>query len=304
MQVVPALLGVMVCAHGVSAQKLALRWKYVPGNEVVYRVTSHQDMLIPAMGGTSSSEQIQTMRWRVTGVAPNGDATVAVMIERVQANTRGLPGKLHYNSETGVVPDQPQARIFAAMAGSSYSMVIGADGVVRSVEGMEAVRQRMLEAMPEQAALLNSLSGELFSDEATVRLMQQSIQMLPSEPVATGDTWDNSFSLSVPMLGTMTTSMTFTLSGIEQRDGRNVALISAAGEMVLGSDSTSQVGVSVDLNGTKLDGTIEFDADRGLTVASSTTMVMQMTVGAGGQDMTMNMTQTSKLELVEYVPGG
>lgn len=298
-----AVLAVAAGANVASAQKVALRWKYVPGSEVVYRVSSRQNMEVAAMGGTSTSEQIQTLRWRVADVAANGDATIHVMTERVQLDMSGLAGDVHYDSETGAVPDQPQVRILAAMAGLGYTMVIGADGVVQSVEGMDQVRDRIFEAMPEQAALVQSLSGDLFSDEAMARMMQQSVQLFPREPVGPSDTWRHSFSMAVPMLGTMTTNMTFTLTGIEQREGRTVAVISTDGDMVVGADSTSQLPVAFDMSETKMTGTIDFDVDRGLTLASRMSMTMQMTMGAGGQEMAMKSTQTTNVELVEYLPG-
>ena len=50
-------------------------------------------------------------------------------------------------------------------------------------------------------------------------------------------------------------------------------------------------------------GTIDFDVDRGITLGTNMSTAMQMAVDAGGQQMSIGMTQTMNLELVEYLAG-
>ncbi len=303
----PVLLSMLVAAalvaQPVAAQKVTLRWKYQAGSEMVYRVKNHQDM-IASVGGAMTSDQTQTLRWKVTDVAPNGDATISMTTERVQIEMQGMGQNVKYDSDSGEPPADQQTKVAAAMAGLSYTMVVSPDGSVKSIQGIDKLREQMLAALPpEQVAMMQSVAGEMFSDETITRMAQQNVQIFPDAPVGPGDTWERSFTVSVPVLGSMTTNTTYTLGGTEQRDGRTIATISTSGTMSMGGDSTSALPMTVDLGATKIDGSIDFDTDRGITVSSTMSTNMQMTIDAGGQQMTMTISQTMNTELVEFKPG-
>lgn len=304
----PFLLGMLAVLHAAAqpaaAQKTVLRWKYAEGSELLYRTTNRQDVDLSAMGASIASEQIQTQRWRVTAVAPNGDATIVVSTERVQFDMQGPTGPVKYDSESGEPPADPQARAIAAMAGIDLTMVIAADGTVRSVAGLDQLREKMLASLPpEQVAMMQSVAGEMFSEASITRMMQQSVQMFPTGAIGRGDTWNSSFSMEVPFAGAMTTNMTFTLAGLEPREGRNVATIDVSGQMLLDGSSANPLPMTFELGDTKMTGTIEFDVDRGITLASTVSTAMQMTVSAGGQQFVMGMTNALNLALIEYRAG-
>jgi hypothetical protein len=151
--------------------------------------------------------------------------------------------------------------------------------------------------------MMQSMAGDMFSEESITRMAQQSVQLFPEAPVGPGDSWKSSFTTPVPMVGSMTTNTTFTLTGTEQREGRTIAKIATTGDMAFGGESTSPVPMTVDIGDAKMTGHIDFDADRGITVSSTMTMTMQLTVNAGGQQVGMDMTQTMSTELIEFVSG-
>ena len=298
-----ALAAFALTAAPTAAQKVTLRWKYRAGDELVYRVRNHQDMYL-SMGAANSSDQTQTMRWRVTGVSPEGDATIVMTTERVQIETQGMGGNVKYDSDSGEPPTDPTLKTAAAMAGMNYTMVVGADGSVKSIQGIDELRERMLASLPpDQVAMMQTMAGDLFTEESLTRMAQQNVQVFPGEAVAPGYTWKRSFSMPVPMLGTMTTNTTFTLTGTEQREGRTVAKIETIGDISIAADSASPVPMPMDLSDAKMSGNIDFDTDRGILDSSTTNMNMQMDVNAGGQQMSMTMSQVMTTELVEYKAG-
>ena len=306
-----AALGVWLTASllappvSVSAQQVTLRWKYVAGSELVYRLVNHQEVTMPMMGGNTVSEQTQTMRWSVREVAPNGDATITVTTEHVQVEMSGPTGNVSYDSRTDEAPTVPAAQMFAAMAGLSYTMVIGSQGTVKSVQGMDQLIDEMMGALPPEAmALGQGMLGELFSEESITKMMQQSIQVFPQEPVGPGDSWQRSFSMSNPMIGGVTMNLTFTVDGIEDRDGGTVAVISSTGDMVVGEGAGGQFSGMIEMGDTEITSTMNFDVDRGLTLSSTTTSKMEMTFSAAGPQMTVGTVMTSTLELIDYVSGG
>lgn len=306
-----AALGVWLTASllappvSVSAQQVTLRWKYVAGSELVYRLVNHQEVTMPMMGGNTVSEQTQTMRWSVREVAPNGDATITVTTEHVQVEMSGPTGNVSYDSRTDEAPTVPAAQMFAAMAGLSYTMVIGSQGTVKSVQGMDQLIDEMMGALPPEAmALGQGMLGELFSEESITKMMQQSIQVFPQEPVGPGDSWQRSFSMSNPMIGGVTMNLTFTVDGIEDRDGGTVAVISSTGDMVVGEGAGGQFSGMIEMGDAEIRSKMNFDVDRGLILFSTTTSNMEMTISAPGQQMTVGTVTTDTLELIEYVSGG
>ena len=106
----------------------------------------------------------------------------------------------------------------------------------------------------------------------------------------------------------MTTNVIFVLEGVEQRDGRTVALISSTGEMVLGDALGDALGPLAGLGEmemeTEMTGSMIFDVDRGVTLSSTVTTDMAMAISVGGQSINMSMTNLVSQELIEYIPGG
>ena len=118
-----------------SAQRVTLKSKYEEGSQLVYRVTSRQNLQMPMGLGSQTVNQIETTRWTVLSVAPDGDATITVTTEHMRMEVGGPDGTQLYDSDTDDAPATPEARMAAAMVGLTYSMVVGEDGTVRSVEG-------------------------------------------------------------------------------------------------------------------------------------------------------------------------
>ena len=106
-----------------------------------------------------------------------------------------------------------------------------------------------------------------------------------------------------PLLGEVINTITFVLDGIEERDGRTVALLSSTGEIVtVTPEDLAGLPMEMDVDA-EMTGFLIFELDRGLVLSSSTTTEMTMTMsGPDGSSMTMPMTTTGSLELVEYTP--
>ena len=191
------------------------------------------------------------------------------------------------------------------MVGTSYTIVIGPEGTVKSLEGIDQLREAMLEAMgPEAAGMADATIGQMFNDETMTRMMQQGIQTFPGRAIGPGDTWDTSSSFPIPMLGTMSASLDFTLERIEVRDGGTVAVISNSGEIhQIGDAGDSQLAGMMQLGNSAVIGTMEFDVDRGLLLKHTSTTTMEMTVAAGGQEMIIGTITTLTMELVEAPSG-
>ena len=145
--------------------------------------------------------------------------------------------------------------------------------------------------------------GEMFNAQTLTEIAQQGVQILPTDPISPGGSWQMSFTMPNPLLGEVINTLTFILDGIEERDGRTVALLSSTGEIATDTpEDLAGLPMEMDVDA-EMTGFLIFDVDRGLVLSSSTTTEMTMTMsGPDGSSMTMPMTTTGSLELLEYIP--
>lgn len=286
----------------VSAQEIMLKWGFQEGSQVVMQMTNRMEMLMP--GGFSSQVMDQTVRMRQTvrSVDLSGDATLMVTTEHMRMEGIGPAGNQLYDSDTGDIPSDPAILGAAAMVGQSYSMVVQPDGTVKSVQGIEELVEAMRTSFPPEVA---PMLDEMFNADILIEIAQQGMQILPTDPISPGDSWQTSFTMPNPLLGEVTNNLTFVLDRVEERDGKTVALLSSTGEIVADApDGLEGLPMEMDVDA-EMTGSLIFELDRGLVLSSITTNEMTMTMsGPDGASMTMPMTTVTSLELVEYIPGG
>ena len=276
----------------VSAQEIMLKLGFQEGSQIVMQMTNRMEMSMP--GGFSSQVVDQTVRMRQTvqSVDLSGDATLMVTTEHMRMEGIGPAGNQLYDSDTGDIPTDPSILGAAAMVGQSYSMVVGPDGTVKSVQGIEELVEAMRASSPPEAA---PMLDEMFNADILIEIAQQGIQILPTDRVSPGDSWQTSSTMPNPLLGEVTNNLTFVLDQVEERDGKTVALLSSTGEIVADApDGLEGLPMEMDVDA-EMTGSLIFELDRGLVLSSITTNKMTMT---------MPMTTVTSLELVEYIPGG
>ncbi len=286
----------------VSAQEIMLKWGFQEGSQVVMQMTNRMEMSMPGGFSTQVMDQTVRMRQTVQSVDLSGDATLMVTTEHMRMEGIGPAGNQLYDSDTGDIPSDPAILGAAAMVGQSYSMVVGPDGTVKSVQGIEELVEAMRTSFPPEVA---PMLDEMFSADILIEIAQQGMQILPTDPISPGDSWQTSSTMPNPLLGEVTNNLTFVLDQVEERDGKTVALLSSTGEIVADApDGLEGLPMEMDVDA-EMTGSLIFELDRGLVLSSITTNEMTMTMsGPDGASMTMPMTTVTSLELVEYIPGG
>lgn len=286
----------------VSAQEIMLKWGFQEGSQVVMQMTNRMEMSMPGGFSTQVMDQTVRMRQTVQSVDLSGDATLMVTTEHMRMEGIGPAGNQLYDSDTGDIPSDPAILGAAAMVGQSYSMVVGPDGTVKSVQGIEELVEAMRTSFPPEVA---PMLDEMFSADILIEIAQQGMQILPTDPISPGDSWQTSFTMPNPLLGEVTNNLTFVLDQVGERDGKTIALLSSTGEIVADApDGLEGLPMEMDVDA-EMTGSLIFELDRGLVLSSITTNEMTMTMsGPNGASMTMPMTTVTSLELVEYIPGG
>ena len=182
----------------VSAQEIALKWGFVEGSEQVLQLTNHMEISMPIGFASQVMDQSIRMRQTVQSVESNGDATVTVTTEHIRMEGVGPGGDQLYDSDSGDIPTDPAILGAAAMVGQDYSMVVGADGTVKSIQGIEELVESMRSSFPPEVA---PMLGEMFNAETLTEIAQQGVQILPTDPISPGGSWQMSFTMPNPLLG-------------------------------------------------------------------------------------------------------
>lgn len=296
-----ALASGPACAPSSSASPgaVTLAWQFRPGDVHTYLMTQHSRTAIP-MGDMMQTQTIR-VRQEVLRVADDGTADVRVTYDAIRSVQDGPMGREEYDSEAVGEPTGPMERMLAMMVGASYEVTMAPDGEVLRVSGVEEFLQAMMDVArgewPADAGEMQDAIESSFDAERLAAHMQQQVHVLPSAPVSPGDEWSAELTVHMPF-GAVQAVYAYRLDDVVTRHGRRVALIAmtgSTGEMEVDPGNPMAAMLEMEISAGDIDGTIEFDVDRGLLLGMSATTAM--TVSAMG--MAMPVETTSEMERIE-----
>jgi len=239
-----------------------------------------------------------TMRYDVLDrPSAAGVAWVTVTYERVRFKQSGLMGEMDYDSANPPAEVPMMARGFAGLVGQSLQMEFGKDGKVESIEGIDAMKAAMVEALdlPEGQMKdgLVAMMDTQFNEDMVKQMASASAGMYPGKPVGQGDTWQNT-----QAVGGMTPMQIDSEYTLNQWDA-NTATIGVAGKIGPNPDAqpVAMNGMEIDaeFNG-KMVGVAVLDRATGWLRSSSITQDM-----TGG--MTMNMPNGQSMDVEMTIAG-
>ena len=288
-----ALTGIAAAAAApAAAQGVELRWKLEAGTDLEYHLSVQSESELPQGRGTSTMRQDITQRWSVLEVDGDGNATVRVATERVRMSMAGPMGTTSVDSADGTGSGSPLDAV-TAMAGTSYSVVLGPRGTLVGMSGVEEMREAVQSRIPDPSTRF--LLDQMLSEEALRSQWAQGGYELPTEPVSVGSTWENTFVTPLPTIGSLSAA---TSSVVESMDG-DVVVIGSAGTMSVADAAPAPSPVPMSLGDATMSGTTRFDAGRGLLLGTEGAIALQMTMTVAGRETVIDTVTTLTLELVE-----
>jgi hypothetical protein len=292
MKLIVSALALLVFAQD---EKLELRWKWEKGRELIYKT---QQKTIMELGGAPMGQEISnTYSMTVTSVAENGDATVTMKYLALGAKGNGPTGEYDYDSEKDKEPPTTGPAAFQAkMLGQSFVMKMTPTGKVTDVQGFEKILEEMLKGQPaDDGGATKMQLKQMFSNDAFKGMMQQMAPPLPDAKVGKSDTWNNEFTVKVPMLGSMNYVMKSTMSELQDKKAtidQDIAI-----SLKPGADKDNPFAGMIEIKDAKGKAQSVFSASKGCFLSQKTTM--EMLIGVGGQAMPMKT--VSEMKLVEKV---
>lgn len=284
-----------------AGQQVTLGWKFEEGERLVYRMNMTSETAMPGGMGAALTENTMTTSWEVLEVNAAGEARVRLSTERVQMRMQSPMGNMEIDSDEP--PADPTAQMMTALAGTGYTVVFDPSGQVKEVLGLDQMRAAVRESMGPQAnPMMDQILDQMASEEGVRNMIRQGYAAFPSDPVEPGDSWDMTFDVPVPMIGTMSSSTEMTLNGIEERDGTRIAVIGIDGtmQMIPEESPDSPMAGMMELAEATTSGTMEWDIDRGRLARTTQAMTMEMSMTPpNGQRISIPMNMNLLMELVE-----
>ncbi|MCD6500334.1 MAG: hypothetical protein J7M25_18715 [Deltaproteobacteria bacterium] len=157
--------------------------------------TSKQKIHQTVMGKKQDMDQVMGMTYSmsVKNMQSNGTADMVIAYTAIQFHQKSVAMTIDYDSTKGQVPNNPMAKVFAALKGQTFKMTITKQGHVTKIKGMSAIVDRMLAALqlpegPAKKAVEKRIRKQ-FSDEAVRSSMENMLDFYPEGPVKVGGSW-------------------------------------------------------------------------------------------------------------------
>lgn len=304
----------VVLGSTTSAQEVALRFHWTKGETLRYRVTQQANVTmsnLPGMGDMNvTSTVVQVQQFAVQDIAPDGTATVSVTFESVKMEMISPMATISYDSAAPPKTADPMtdmmAKSFGAIVGQSVTLVVAPNGAIKKIDGLTAIAQKMSAALPPGAAAGGLPGMSPMMTEDTIRgMFEQNFAALPDRPVKTGETWKHDNKVKTAM-GLVETAATFTLKGVEAREGSQFATLgmAATNKITMDPAATASLPMTMTMGPGTSQGDVVFDVKGGhlqrSTIQSTQPMSMSMT-GPDGSSLNIEaITRTNlTVELVQ-----
>jgi hypothetical protein len=267
--------------------------------------------------GQPAMKQVQTqtfiIKWTPTKVE-DGKFVVEQKIEYVKMDISIGSTTIAYDSDTKDQPKNPMTEFFDSLMNVTLTLNIDDKMKVTKVEGGAKFVEKLGESHPQMKNLLKSI----LSDNALIKMSEQTWNAIPTKAVKKGDKWDSlpeSGTLSLGAIGTYKNSYSYVYDGKEKVGSDELGKITVTPVMVYEAPPKDKVGkdeqLPFDIKGgdgqTKLKsvagadttGTVWFDFAKGRIAKSNMKMKVEgvVVIGIGGNDTRVELTQTQSSEL-------
>jgi len=240
-----------------------------------------------------TQEQKQTFVFSWTTVKQEGDiVTLKQKIESVEMAIDIGGTKIEYNSTGAQTSGNPLAEFFKALVGAEFTVLLDTkENKISKILDKDQFVAKLVNANPAMQPLLNNILDE----KAFIDMSEPTFRVVPTKPVAKGETWDLKSSLKLGPIGSYASDYKYTYEGKE--GALDKIGISATLKYEPGTSASGSLPFKIEnakLESTKASGTVLFDNTKGRAEKSSMTMEVKgnLTIDIGGQKTTVDINQT------------
>jgi predicted secreted protein len=228
-------------------------------------------------------EMLQVWDVNVTALQKNGNMDIELTYKRVKIDQDFGGQRIEYDSDSPPEVLDQSMKSLAVMPGTVIRAEMTPDGKVVSVDGVDAMIDKMIEAMnitdsQEKRAVLADLRKQWGTD-AMKQSLEQITSFYPARPVSPGSSWTSDFDLTsgVPMHIVSTYNLQTRIGARDSIDvSSQISSDSATSSVTMGP-----LSMAYSINGSQ-SGTILVDEATGLPLSSRLDMHYEGTVAVSG----------------------
>jgi hypothetical protein len=295
------VLAVVLIGNSAFGAESPLRWKFKEGDSLNYVLNRNVEGKLVLSGspiGIKMGMAFDTT-WNTKSVGADGTANVEQTIDRIQISMSSPlgGGDLSYDSKktdsaSGVIWQQIGPMV-EGMLGQTFKVKISPLGRVSDIElpaKLNEAIQKQQQSPNRQAGF--GIGGGAFSEKGIKELIEKSVLPLPEAVPAKDVTWMQHFENVMRGMGTQMSDTTFSHSGQETQDGKQLEKITAVTELTFEPVENPMA----DLEITSQEGTAAFyfDAQAGRMVKASGTQVFAMEI-SGARELTQELKETMSM---------
>lgn len=272
--IVPALL-FAACKGGGSATNsdgsINLKFNFQKGSKYKYVVKNSQMIKESTMGQSMEVNQDMDMTSSYEVSAAEGDnKKLTVTYDKIAMKQKNAMAGMDMNYDSDDKGhSNPMLSTLGDMLHKPFSMTVTDKGEVVAVDGFDK--------------LMPASGKAIMSDSAIRDMMQQAFYIYPQKPVKPGDTWTNSYAMSLQVMK-MKTENNFKLVSVN--NGVAHVEMNSTISTAPGTGGPEMKDVKMELNGTQT-GSMDIDINTGMLISSK--LKQQITGNIETQGMKMPM---------------
>lgn len=190
-----AILVLTMAGSSFAAEKVALKNSYRPGTQVM-TYSLEQGRNVPGQQQKQPMRIAIAMELRIEKPAA-ARQVIHVTYKRFKQVVESAGW--NYDSGDDRTKDSPIAQAFTPLLDKTIDVILGPDGKVKEVNGMDKIWETVDVDNQMAAAALQGLKQQF--DKRMFSQMLNMSDFLPKGPVAPGDAWSMNDDVNIPMLG-------------------------------------------------------------------------------------------------------
>lgn len=295
-------------AQDTQSKKISLKWKWKQGQVLRYRMSMAQKQVMTGFQTMNvESETIYYWEQKVENVDANGNAIISITYKRVIQSSKGNGPATKFDSDDKDANRQdPQVKILTALIDNPFKMHVSPAGKVSKVVGVDKIADGIVKDLGNDPAMAQAakLIRTQLSNKAIGKQMESSLRMLPEKAVPVGHKWARAPEKNEHPLGSMETKDKLTFKSVENKKGRDFAVIIIDHDMKMNITDESNPAVKMFDIDTKFKGNqsiFRFDIAGGFLKKQVHRFTMDMKFTGKqqkGMDLDQEIKQTTTVELL------
>jgi len=304
-----ALVALAGFALPASAQDVKLDWKFEKGKPYYQELTTKTEQKMTVMGMNITQNQEQTFYFSWTPVEQKQDKSWVIKqkIEGVKMNIQigGNPVTFDSTKDTGT--SNPLSDFFKALVGSEFTITVGPDMKVTSVEGQKEFLDKLVKANQQMKPLLE----QILSPEALKQMADPAFAVAPEKAVKKGDSWEKKSVLDLGPIGKFDSTYKYTAEGQNEQKLEKIKVDTTLKYVPPAETAVSALPFKIkkaNLTSKDATGTVLFDVAKGRVASSNQSIKLDGSLDIEIQGMTttveLNQTQTTTMKATDDNPVG